>query len=315
MKSTKKGFTLVETILSVALILILIVPLYGILMDTTKGNKLADRRQAAASIGQSVLEELKTYDSITLSALSTGEEGFKLLDNNEIEWDTTSPSIVATGTFRKRDTSNTPFDISINVERENEFIYLVANPTINTEDNQYDHILTLSTNATNQNIITHNSSPENGYRYDGDYAKYFLLTINDSLGINIKDFNNTDNTIGAERISNRVAQDNTNLREKIKVVLEESFSGNITIYVDDYYTTNNVEFHVVKNENCTGTLSIKGKPLGLTSGSGIFQVLSNVSSATTNSNIGNLYKITVTVKNKGEVLFRSTVTNNIKLNN
>ncbi len=62
----KKGMTLIEVIISVALLSILIVPLLGLVMSSLKNNISAEYRQKASYIGQKVLEELKAYDKITL---------------------------------------------------------------------------------------------------------------------------------------------------------------------------------------------------------------------------------------------------------
>ena len=62
----KKGMTLIEVIISVALLSILIVPLSGLVMSSLENNISAEYRQKASYIGQKVLEELKAYDKITL---------------------------------------------------------------------------------------------------------------------------------------------------------------------------------------------------------------------------------------------------------
>ncbi|WP_352416857.1 type IV pilus modification PilV family protein, partial [Clostridium tertium] len=79
----KKGMTLIEVIISVALLSILIVPLSGLVMSSLKNNISAEYRQKASYIGQKVLEELKAYDKITLKN-DAGKKYFELLDGDEI---------------------------------------------------------------------------------------------------------------------------------------------------------------------------------------------------------------------------------------
>lgn len=79
----KKGMTLIEVIISVALLSILIVPLSGLVMSSLKNNINAEYRQKASYVGQKVLEELKAYDEITLKD-DTGRKYFELLDGDKV---------------------------------------------------------------------------------------------------------------------------------------------------------------------------------------------------------------------------------------
>lgn len=63
----RKGYTLLEVILSVALIALLLIPISNMIMTAMKSNKRADIRQDGAIVGQQVLEELKTYNSLSSS--------------------------------------------------------------------------------------------------------------------------------------------------------------------------------------------------------------------------------------------------------
>lgn len=79
----KKGITLIEAIISVALLSILIVPIGGMVVNSVKTNNNAQIKQNAAYIGQKALEELKVYDNIKLKDFS-GNKGFKMLDGQII---------------------------------------------------------------------------------------------------------------------------------------------------------------------------------------------------------------------------------------
>lgn len=79
----KKGMTLIEVIISVALLSILIVPLSGLVMSSLKNNINAEYKQKASYVGQKVLEELKAYDEITLKD-DTGRKYFELLDGDKV---------------------------------------------------------------------------------------------------------------------------------------------------------------------------------------------------------------------------------------
>lgn len=79
----KKGMTLIEVIISVALLSILMVPISSLVMSSLKNNIDAEDMQKASYIGQKVLEELKAYDEVKLEGESN-EKYFKLLDGDKI---------------------------------------------------------------------------------------------------------------------------------------------------------------------------------------------------------------------------------------
>ena len=83
MKMTKdkiKGITLIEVIISVALLSILIIPVSAMVMTSLQINKKAEYKQKSAYIGQQILEELKVYNDINLQ----DDSNFQLLDGNFI---------------------------------------------------------------------------------------------------------------------------------------------------------------------------------------------------------------------------------------
>lgn len=62
----RKGITLIEVIISVALIAILLIPLTNLVMTSIKKNKKAEVKQEATNLGQKIVEELKAQDTIQL---------------------------------------------------------------------------------------------------------------------------------------------------------------------------------------------------------------------------------------------------------
>ena len=62
----KKGMTLIEAIISVALFSILIIPISGLVMTAMKTSEKAEAKQEASYVGQGILEEMNIYDEITI---------------------------------------------------------------------------------------------------------------------------------------------------------------------------------------------------------------------------------------------------------
>lgn len=67
MRTSKKknlGFTLIEVLVSIAMLALLFVPMMGYFTNTSKVNARAKNNQRATTVAQSVIEEMKSYDNI-----------------------------------------------------------------------------------------------------------------------------------------------------------------------------------------------------------------------------------------------------------
>ena len=75
-----RGFSLVEVIISVAIVVILIIPISNVGINAIKTNRKSEQRQKAKEIGQKYLEEFNVYDSMSFTH---GTEDFFNLVNGE----------------------------------------------------------------------------------------------------------------------------------------------------------------------------------------------------------------------------------------
>ena len=114
----KKGITLIEAIISVALLSILIVPISGLVINSVKTNNNAQIKQNAAYIGQKALEELKVYDKIKLKDFS-GNKGFKMLDGQVIYRQADGSFI---GQFTN-DELGKDFNVEVKITKNSDFTY------------------------------------------------------------------------------------------------------------------------------------------------------------------------------------------------
>ncbi|HHY13460.1 MAG TPA: type II secretion system protein [Thermoanaerobacterales bacterium] len=65
----EKGFTLIELILAVAILAIIITPMFGLFSETFNNNRIAKGKTEAVALAQSKIEELKTLDFNELSVM------------------------------------------------------------------------------------------------------------------------------------------------------------------------------------------------------------------------------------------------------
>lgn len=84
----RKGMTLIEVVMSVALIAILLIPLANVAMNASKTNKDAEIKQEASQVGQSIIEELTSSNEMTVVSnrvsFSNGELTYNKDDDKKI---------------------------------------------------------------------------------------------------------------------------------------------------------------------------------------------------------------------------------------
>ena len=90
MKMKSKGMTLIEVIISIAILAIVLIPIANVGISAIKTNKKADMKQKAGEVGQKVLEQVGMYDTMIES--KTGGVKKITLGNGLILTETTDPS-------------------------------------------------------------------------------------------------------------------------------------------------------------------------------------------------------------------------------
>lgn len=269
----KKGMTLIEAIISVALLSVLIIPISGLVMTSINTNKRAEIKQEATYIGQKLLEEMKVYDEIILGVTKE----FQLLNGQKITKVGKSDNFVGKFIVDK-------YDVELSLNKDNQFVYdnnIVSNE-INT--NEMDVVV---------EFVSNNTIKYNNVNY----------VISDKLTIKTPN-NDTDeleviNGDGTVIFKVTKASERKN---KILFVINNDFKGDVNI---DFHNERDeeVSIYVKKNSAVTGNLNINAFR-------GKIRIYNNINNEDKNK-IGNLYNINVVVKNKGNELFKGEVLQNI----
>lgn len=269
----KKGMTLIEAIISVALLSVLIIPISGLVMTSINTNKRAEIKQEATYIGQKLLEEMKVYDEIILGVTKE----FQLLNGQKITKVGESDNFVGKFIVDK-------YDVELSLNKDNQFVYdnnIVSNE-INT--NEMDVVV---------EFVSNNTIKYNNVNY----------VISDKLTIKTPN-NDTDeleviNGDGTVIFKVTKASERKN---KILFVINNDFKGDVNI---DFHNERDeeVSIYVKKNSAVTGNLNINAFR-------GKIRIYNNINNKDKNK-IGNLYNINVVVKNKGNELFKGEVLQNI----
>lgn len=84
----RKGMTLIEVVMSVALLAILLIPLANMAINASNTNKDAEIKQEASQVGQSIIEELTNDNEITVvsnkASFSNGQLTYNKDDDSKI---------------------------------------------------------------------------------------------------------------------------------------------------------------------------------------------------------------------------------------
>lgn len=287
-KHKKKGMTLIEAIISVALLSILIVPISGLVMTSVNTNKRAEIKQEAAFVGQKLLEEMKVYDKIKLD--TNGD--FQLLNGQKIKRVNTDATADNFNSFKGQFNID-KYDVEINLIKDNEFTYedISRDPL---ENIVFDYKLEFKGDASK--TVTLQKNTEAGL---SDVTRdYPIVNNNLSLKIHSEKFILLNGEI--EMINASGAQySNYN---NILIELNDSFTGNLTI---DLFNETGIE----KNIYIKSSSTVTGK-VNINSYIGKIKVYNNIIASSKNT-LGDLYNVEVTVKNKGNILFNGTVSQNI----
>ena len=228
----KKGMTLIEVIISVALLSILIVPLSTMVMTSLKNKEEASDKQKASYIGQKILEELKAYDNIQLKTNSTtGIKFFNLLDGQD-----TDEEIKEIGGGSKR--------FSGNFQRN-----ILGNKNENTSEKLFG----VEVN------ITENEYFKNDFNYiDKSLARYELTFSNNYIYLNTNDFNDFIDVKNVSLIE--VNNNNLNVKysdnaieKEIKLDKKENKDNILIININDSY---NQEINLEIKYNISEVLEI-----------------------------------------------------------
>lgn len=277
----KKGMTLIEAIISVALFSILIIPISGLVMTAMKTSEKAEAKQEASYVGQGILEEMNIYDEITIK-----DGKFKLLDGGEIYEDSKNlykdkGNIIRDG-----------FNVEVTLNKDSNFEYKLSSDA-DSDDSKMDYILTLS-----KNVISGKTEVKCGNKIE-EMPNDSILKIDESGRMTLND--NTPNKIVVEKpkVSNN----------KISIYLDKTFSNkeiNIDVENEKKNVTGNkeaLEVYIKSSKDVTDKLNVTGTK-------GKVKVYENIVDIP-RGEIGDLYNIQVDVKKNSDVLFTGKTTKNI----
>lgn len=270
-KKDKKGFSLIEILVSLAIASIIVLSITQLIINMVKFNKKSEDRQQTTLVGQQIVEEIKNLDSSNISSSL-----IKISD-----------------------------DLILNrVENSNEYKGILTDR--NNLSKTYDVALTLNYENQGMNKNNEKVNIENAIKFKSEVINEVLIIKDENNNEVAKLSLNTNETpkLIIERrteLNNKGKIDNTlsiNLEDEVFIDFSNyNFNGSLDVYIYNYIES---EFTVyaqkpdnpnIKLKSILGIVSIHNNPIY--------------------DSIGYLYNITVSIKKNGKLLFEGYINKNI----
>lgn len=304
LRKKKKGISLLEIVISIAILAIVSIPISGMILTSVKTNKSGEDKQKAALLGQQILEEIKVS--------TIREDGTNIIGNIELE---TKEEILTTND------DGTPKDIiriyTSKNEAEDENGYLVSIKMVEDETLEFSEAVRKV--ETDANVyITYEDEASKGIgistKEDKSDIKYIghdmLSIINEIDGsgkyfMKLKRGYNDLFTINQTTTENGILDNDSSIKivilddevyDKLNITIENNSSEPFSIYLEkDKITEKNTR--EIKIENTIGTIKRYNN------------VINEV--PTEEEKIGSLYKVEVEVKKDSVTIFKGNGVKNI----
>ena len=289
---SKRGMTLIEVIISVALLSILLVPISNLVLGSFKSNITSENKQNATYIGQKILEEIKYYDEIILKE-EEGRRYFELLDGDKIY--KLSGENNFEGAFEKGiygleniEENNKKYNVNVTIKEDKEFTYTDVD---NLEENKDAAFILNFTENLGRKVVT----LEEDKLQTKEFSENILIKLEEGNTLKVIDKEDGKEIINYKDIIKR--------NNKIVLFFNESYIANNNIEVESNLKDTG-EIYVIKDGD------IENYNVLITKGN--FIVNGPISRIEKNLN-GDRFNYEVEVKNNvGTTLFKGGSSKNIR---
>lgn len=288
----KKGMTLIEVIISVALLSILLIPMSNLVLEGFKESKISENKQNATYIGQKILEEVKSYDEIRLKE-EDGRRYFELLDGYKIyksSDENTFEETFNTGIYGSEniEENKKKYNVKVTIKEDKEFN--TYTDIDNPEENKYEAFTLKFTENAGRKIVTLEEEKSQIKEFSGD----IIIKLEKDNSLKIIDKENKNEIINYK--------DTPKLNNKIVLFFDESYKVDNNIELEN--NLNDIgEVYIIKDGDTEeyNVLITKGN----------FIVNGPINRIEKNMN-GNRFNYEVEVKNNiGTILFKGSSSKNI----
>lgn len=300
------GFTLVEVVISAAILAILIIPIASLTITTIKTSDSAEDKQKATQIGQQLLDEFKSFDDITLTHAAPANDTFTLLNGQVLEVNRDASNnivqidpIDATNNFNVKDEQGVEYTVRFELTRDTNATYNPSSGiTVNSPSNYNQYI-----EFGNNTVDIYNAGASGGSH--NVLSSDIKLNINNNMGIQMVDSGNLYPPTGFQVCNGTIGAKGY----KIVVFIKNTMKTNdITLNIDQNDCTDKINIDVIKEDRSSKSVDITVKDANC---KGDIIINNNQSTQGVNS-IGDLYTAKVVVTRAGsDTLFEGESKKNI----
>lgn len=309
LKSQKKrAMTIIEILISIALIAILLVPIANVVISSSNTSKKAEAKQQGALLGQNILEEIKAIDKP-----NGGKNIHKLLNGEEIRFNSTTKE--EEKKFEKKN-----YSVTVITERVDEYSYdrtVVADANGKTgtswdagENTDYAHMIRLEEETDLSGIkkikMTNPSKAELGTYLD--QTNLILEVENGMKSVFYENTGSKDKPVKGKMFCEINSLNGA--KNKILININDKFEKDIAIAIINK-SDKDLEFEVTTEDYKYNNVNIYAG--GEKTANNI--KVKNYAAKSSGTQLGDLYKITVEVRygkgSESDVVFTASTTNNI----
>lgn len=315
LKSQKKrAMTIIEILISIALIAILLVPIANVVISSSNTSKKAEAKQQGALLGQNILEEIKAIDKT-----NGGGNIHTLLNGEDIYFNsTTKDEEIKKFDFSEPEKKN--YSVTVITERVDEYSYdrtVVADANGKTgtswdagENTDYAHMIRLEEETDLSGIkkikMTNPSKAELGTYLD--QTNLILEVENGMKSVFYENTGSKDKPVKGKMFCEINSLNGA--KNKILININDKFEKDIAIAIINK-SDKDLEFEVTTEDYKYNNVNIYAG--GEKTANNI--KVKNYAAKSSGTQLGDLYKITVEVRygkgSESDVVFTASTTNNI----
>ncbi|MGG5462960.1 type IV pilus modification PilV family protein [Clostridium sp. B9] len=287
-RKSKKGFTVIEAIISLTLFTMIMIPLGSFTLTAIKNTAKSSEKQKAMDVAQSMVEQIKSVDSSNIDNLDE-KSVLNLGNSNSIE----VKKEYKNNKFKNYSISGniSGFEVAGNITPNDAYV----NKDENVGNKNFDYYLYINNGEILGSV---NSNLE-------EKIKLGQLNSDNNGQIIISEESNGDIKINNNYISSVIA----NQKDfKIKITDNKSTNGKININLSNQNTNNILGVYCYKNLGSSLTYNdVPGE-----ASSGITRLYENLYNKSPNESGSNLFNIDIKILKKNQLIYEINSTKVIK---
>lgn len=287
---SKKGISLVEILVSLAIASLLLIPISSMVNTAIKTNKKSETRQQATLLGQQILEELELLPQIKKDKID--------LSGGSIDGDIKNNSAYAVYETNKYKKENNTYAVKIEIEENKDIKYTQSS---NSQDEDISDI------KDKINLKSYENSGNIEIDKDG-YKQSILIDDYQNIKINIEFIE--ENGLKKVKVSDGNSVETYSLKEdKLILNFTQDYNLNQGINIEVINSMKEAtELYIQKSYECEERIYID-KVFGNIN---IYNIRD--SAETEEMQMNNMYNIKVNISKDDKVLFNGSGNKNIKIN-